>query len=277
MIYTAPMPFREALDAQELRSILATTGNTADFRALARLEPDILRRAQFSARTSSVELLQRYQDLENGILAGRIDQASAQLSIKNLLAEMGYQPDPELAGGLQDLSSSARINLKLETDTAVARGAGRYEQGMQADVLDEWPAQELFRASTPEGGAKAERDWAARWEKLGGQFYDGRMIALKTDPIWAALGDPANFPDALGNAWAPFAFSSGMRLRGIARDEAVALELIDENTELFPRPLDLNADLQVSPEIRDAGLRDVLAATGLGEWQGDVFAFRPAA
>lgn len=276
MMFAAPMPFRQALDAHELRTVLATNGNTADFRALAALEPDILRRAQFSARTTSVELLQRYQDIESGLLSGQLDQASARLAIKELLAEMGYEPDPELAGGLQDLSSSDRINLKLETDIATARGAGWYEQGMQADVLDEWPAQELYRASTPEGGIKAERDWAQRWQDVGGEFHDNRMIALKTDPIWAALGDPANFPDALGNDWAPFAWNSGMRLRDISRDDAVNLGLIDDTTELFPQPLDLNADLQVSPEVRDAGLREVLSATGLGEFEGDVFKFRPA-
>ncbi len=277
MISPAPMPFKEALDAQQLKTLLATTGNTADFRRLAALEPDILRRAQFSARTTSVELLQRYQDIESGILSGRLDQASARLSIKELLAEMGYQPDPEHAGGLQDLSSSDRINLKIETDTAVARGAGWYEQGMQADVLDEWPAQELYRVSSPQGGAKAERDWAARWEKVGGEFFDGRMIALKTDPIWNQLGDSSIFPDGLGNKWAPFAFNSGMRLRDIPRDEAESLGLIEAGTELFPQPLDLNADLQVSPDVRDAGLRDVLGATGLGEFEGDVFKFRPVA
>lgn len=276
MIYTAPQPFREALAAQGIKSVVATTGTTADFRALLRLEPEFARRAQFSAATDSVSLLQRYQDLEQGILRGEIDQASARLAIKDLLAEMGYEPDPELAGGLQDLSSTRRIDLKLETDTAVARGAGWREQGMEPDVLDEFPAQELYDTA-PGGDAKKRRDWAARWAEQGGQFYDGRMIALKTDPIWAALGDPANYDDALGNDFPPFAFNSAWRVRDIDRAEAESLGLIDPSGELFPQPLDLNADYEVDPGVRDAGLRDLLAGTGLGEFDGDVFKFKGGA
>ena len=57
-----------------------------------------------------------------------------------------------------------------------------------------------------------------RWEAAGGQFTNGRMAALKTDPIRAAIsrfGDP--FP--------PFDYGSDMGLRDIDREEAEALGL----------------------------------------------------
>lgn len=257
MIFTEPRPFKEALNAQQVKSLLPTSGRTAD---LQRLESEIKRRALFSATVTSVERLQRLDDVINGILSGQLDQASARLAMKDLLEEQGFRPDPEVAGGLQDLSSDRRINLQIETNVATARGYGWREQGMQADVLDEWPAQELYRAFA----TGKERNWAERWAKVGGQFYDGRMIALKTDPIWKRLGDPANFPDALGNDYPPFAFNSGMDLRDIDRAEAEQLGLIDAGTQLFPQPLDLNADLAAKPDVRAGWLRDALEETGLG-------------
>jgi uncharacterized protein YneF (UPF0154 family) len=262
------MPFKEALQAHEVKSVLPTTGVT---RELQQLSGAVKRRSQFSAATSSVELLQRYQDLENGLLTGQLDQANARLAIKQLLAQMGYQPDPEKIGGLQDLSSTARIDLKLETDIDAARGYGWDLQGQQPDVLDEWPAQELVRDFAPKG---KERDWSARWAKAGGEFFGGRMIALKNDPVWSKLGDPALFDDGLGNPYPPFAFNSGMGVRDIARDEAEEIGLIEKNQEVFPRDLSFNEELKASPDVRDERLRAMLEATGLGEFRDGVFVFK---
>lgn len=37
------------------------------------------------------------------------------------------------------------------------------------------------------------------------------MVALKSSPIWAAIGDGAGgYQDTLGNAYPPFAFGSGL-------------------------------------------------------------------
>jgi hypothetical protein len=140
---------------------------------------------------------------------------------------------------------------------------------MQADVLDEFPAQELFRANSPQGGAEAERDWAARWARVGGTFYGRRMIALKTDPVWARLGDPAEFPDALGNDFAPFAFNSGMRTRDIDRDEAESLGLLEPSTVLTPDPIDLTADLAAAPAMREEWLRAAITDSGLGTFDSN--------
>lgn len=271
MIFTAPRPFKEALNAQAVKTLLPTSGRTAD---LSRLESDIKRRALFSATVQSVAHLQKLDDVINGILTGQLDHASARLALKDLLAEQGYVPDPEDAGGLKDLSSDRRINLQLETNVDTARGYGWREQGMQADVLDEWPAQELYRAFGPSDASK-QRDWAARWAEVGGQFFGGRMIALKTDPVWERLGDPGKFPDGLGNPYPPFAFNSGMDVRDIDRAEAEDLGLIDASTELFPQPLDLNADLAASPDVRAGWLKDALTETGLGQFDSKgVYHFR---
>ncbi len=274
MILLAPMPFLEALDSREVRSLLPTSGRTRDFAAL---DTAIKQRAMFSATVTSTKLLQKYDDLINGILTGQIDQASARVTIMDLLEEMGYVADPNNAGGLQDLASPRRINVTLETNVDMARGYGWREQGMDPDVLDEFPAQELFRAFGPSDPSR-QRDWATRWAKAGGEFFGERMIALKTDSVWRKLGDPELFPDGLGNPWPPFAFHSGMDVRDIGRDEAQSLGIIQPNTELLPQPIDLNAELAAKPDVRATWLREALLETGLGEFdQQGIFHFRRTA
>ncbi|MDP2227282.1 MAG: hypothetical protein Q8J78_07365, partial [Moraxellaceae bacterium] len=120
-----------------------------------------------------------------------------------------------------------------------------------------------------------ERDWAARWQKAGGEFFDGRMVALKNDPIWSRLGDSSLFPDGLDNPYPPFAFNSGMGVRDVDRDEAEQLGLIAKNQEVFPRDLSFNAQLEASPDVRDGQLRAMLEATGLGTFNSDgAFVFK---
>jgi hypothetical protein len=268
MIFTAPMPFTEALNANEVRALLPTTGRTTD---LQQLSGAVKRRALFSATVTSADLLQQLQDSTQSLLTGTTDQATMRLGVKQLLARMGYQPEPDQAGGLQDLSSTARINLQLETLVDTARGYGWDVQGQNPDVLDEFPAQELIRDFAPKG---RERDWAARWAKAGGEFFGGRMIALKNDPVWSRLGDPGLFDDGLGNPYPPFAFNSGMGVRDVTRDEAEQLGLIDANQEVFPRDLSFNEELQASPDIRDDRLRSLVESTGLGTFNADgVFVF----
>ncbi|HEY5079417.1 MAG TPA: hypothetical protein VII43_06200 [Opitutaceae bacterium] len=271
MMYTAPVPFSEALDLREVKSLLPSTGSTADF---AKLDSAIKERSMYSATVTSAELLQKVDDMANGVVAGQIDQATARAQIKLLLADMGYQPDPNHAGGLQDLSSDIRINLQLETNVDTARGYGWWAQGQQEDVLNAYPADELVRFQVPKGGEAAERDWAERWEEVGGQFFDGRMVAQKNDSIWSALGDPSTFPDGLGNPYAPFAFNSGMGTRDVARDEAQQLGVVSKNTRILPQSRRFNEDLKASPQVRSANLRSLMEASGIGSFDQDgVFNF----
>lgn len=271
MIFTAPMPPKEALDSAQVRSILPTTASHAQ---LAALDPAIKRRALWSATVTNVEHLQKIEDLRDGILSGRIGYDEARAQIKALLADQGYEPDPENAGGLRDLSSTPRINLQLETNVDVARGAGWYEQGQDPVVLDAFPAQELVRFFGPDDPSR-RRDWAARWLKVGGEFYGERMILPKNDPRWRKLGDSSIFADGLDNPFPPFAFNSGMDVADVDRAEAESLGVVDAQTQIFPQSLDLNAELQATPDVRDAYLKQALSESGVGEYDADgVFHFK---
>ncbi len=67
---------------------------------------------------------------------------------------------------------------------------------------------------------KEPRDWPARWRAAGGQFYgNGRMAALKDDPIWRRIS-------AFGEPTPPFDYGSQMGLSDIDAGEAVELGLI---------------------------------------------------
>jgi hypothetical protein len=270
MNFAAPLPFTQALNAAAARSLLPTTGMAAE---LQKLDSAIKRRAMFSATVDLAEPLQKLDDGINAILRGEVDQASVRLGMKQLWEKLGYVPDPEHAGGLRDLSSTKRIDLQIETNVDTSRGFGHFAAGQQADVLDEWPAQELFRAFNPKGSM---RNWAERWAKAGGEFYGGLMIALKTDEVWQRLGDPDLFPDGLGNPYPPFAWSSGMDVRDRSRDDAIKFGLIDANTQLTPTALDFNADLRASSGVRSANLRSMIEATGRGVFDSEgVFHFKP--
>lgn len=266
MIFAAPIPFHEALRSAEVRSLLPTTGSHA---ALSALEPDIKARALWMARNHFVSTLQSLGDGINAILSGQATQADARVALQGVFDQLGYTPDPEHEGGLRDLASTARLNLAIDTNVAIARNGGWHAQGMQADVLDAFPAQELFRAGTPKGGVAAQRDWADRWAQVGGQFFGSRMIALKTDPVWKRLGDPALFPDGIPNGWPPFALNSLMEVRDIARAEAESLGLLDKDTAMFPQPTDLSADLAAAPEVRAQWLKDAITESGAGTFDAN--------
>ena len=63
--------------------------------------------------------------------------------------------------------------------------------------------------------AKEERDWGTRWSQAGEKFYAGRMIALKSGPVWCEIS-------RFENPWPPFNYGSGMGVEDIDRDECIA-------------------------------------------------------
>jgi hypothetical protein len=149
--------------------------------------------------------------------------------------------------------------------TGMTRGYGQWVQGQDEAVLDQWPGQELYRAME----AEQPRPWAQIWSEAGGEIFDGRMIALKNDPIWTRIS-------RFGLPYPPFDYGSRMDIRDVDRDTCIELGLIDRDTVIPPQTRDFNSDLKVSPQIRAASLRTVLEEDGY-VFDGDVLEWREAA
>lgn len=229
-------------DIQRVKELLPTTLGSEEIRG--RIAADILRRSVFSARMASATYLAKIRDVCSRVLAGEINQATAVKELMDTLVDMGHSPqDP---GGITNPASLRRLNLIVDTQRQMAASAARIDEQTEATIAL-WPAWELVRLETRQ---KPRQDWARRWRAAGDYCgwqgaLQNRFIALKSSPIWQALGDGAGgFRDTLGNPYPPFAFSSGLDWMEVSADECKSLGLMPSSAAKPPR-----ADL--SPGERD--------------------------
>jgi hypothetical protein len=149
------------------------------------------------------------------LVAGKTDHASARCDLMSALRQKGLWElscDEDWLNGVLDLNFSLRCGWRS------------YSDGLHSAILDQWPAQEFYRAfSRP-----VYRDWPHRWADIGGQLYNGKMIALKDSHVWQALS-------AFGFPFPPFAVGSGMSVRDIDRSTAMKLGLIDRDRRVAPK------------------------------------------
>lgn len=233
---SVPQAYRRAAKRGLLPSSLSSREQRAAF------SKELRARSVFSARTGNAIYLDGIRRAVEGELKGGAgnDRGSMRLMLKRLLerleytAEEGFKGDAlkgvpsAIAGSLRDLSSDRRINLILDTQVGLMRGAGQRERGMGR--MAAFPAWELVRViprkkerGGPDSGSLG---WAERWTKAGGKplTLEGRtvMMARKDDPVWAGLGDAGVFDDALDTDHPPFAFQSGMGWREVPLREWLA-------------------------------------------------------
>lgn len=250
------------------RGLLPTALSSAELRDAVSAE--VRRASVFSARTTSLPYLALLKQVVEEVVAGKMQPAEARVKLRAALDALGYDaeaggfPDqrtkPANAGGLQDLRSARRLTLILETQQALWRSAGQQLRGMTPGAVYQFPAWELRRV----GVRKKERiDWPARWARVGGRSFGGRMIARKGDPVWAALGSSAHFRDALDTETPPFAFGSGMGWVAVPRAECLRLGVISEE-EGRPAEADPDAVTGALPTLVEArrppGVSEELAA-----------------
>jgi hypothetical protein len=267
MLFDAPITFEDALAARKVKALLPTELSSGELHQIA---PELLERGTFMARNTHAGSLQTASDLIGNLLTPHtetrdgkpftagLDPASARLAMKKYLGEQGYVPQGEDEGTIKDFSSDARINLVLKMGVESAQGYGNWKQGQDEDVLDAFPAQELFRAEERE----VPRDWIDRWQEAGGQVLEGeRMIGLKNDPIWEEIS-------AFGTPYPPFDYNSGMWIRDISREEAMDLGLIDQDTQIKPQDRGFNDELSLTPDIRSGALVTALEDAGYNFLKG---------
>ena len=187
--------------------------------------------ALFSARMTLQGYLDRVQAVLKQVADGTLDASAARLALTDTLAQLGYAPEPGTAGTLRDARTLARLNLVLKTNRQTAASLAQLAESEDPQVAALFPAWELASG----GYRKHHRtDWPQRWKAAGERVawrgaHRTKMVALKSSPIWQALGDGAGgFRDTLGNPYPPFAFGSSYEWVPVDRLEARELGLLDE-------------------------------------------------
>lgn len=255
--FSRPVQFAEAAQSRAVRNILPTTLSSAQ---LEEIDAEILERALFSARIHNAEVLQSLSDILDRYLAGDINLATATLELKNSMRANGIWAEPGKEGTLQDPQSFERLNLIIRMNASFAANYGNWIHDQNPVILDEWPAQELFRAFQ----RKVPRDWDSRWAQAAADTgtKTAGFVALRNTPIWSAIS-------RFGVPYPPYDFNSGMRTRLVDRKRAMALGLIDRKTQIKPQDRGFNDDLRFEPAIRAAALRQVLEDSGY-KFEGDI-------
>lgn len=229
----------KAADIAKIKELLPTSLGSAEIRE--QIAADILRRSLFSARMASASYLGRLREVLEEMLRGTISQSSARDILASLLEKMGHSMSD--GGGLKNPASIRRLNLILETQTQMAASVAKSHE-QTATVVNAYPAWALMRL---ESRRAPREDWRARWNAAGSSCgWEGArrepwhgagtsfaFVALKSSPIWAALGNGAGgFDDTLGNPYPPFAYSSGMGWEDVDRETAEELGLVTPDDRL---------------------------------------------
>lgn len=205
---------------------LPTTAGSAQ---LATLPAAIRQQAAFSARLSLAEPVARMGAMIREVLEGRRSASEFRRDMRDALYDAGYEPPEGKEGALQDHTSRSRLDLILTQNVRAARNYGQWAEGMDPAVLDEFPAQELLRIYNRKN-PRPRSFWRSRWEAAGGRVFEGRMVALKTSPVWTGIS-------AFGLPYPPYDYGSGMGVLDVSRDEAERLGLIAPDAELAPQPV----------------------------------------
>ena len=231
-----------------LRAEIPSWARTADW---DQVPAALRRRAFFSAGIEDARLLSADRKAVADLLQaaskdGKLYRRDTAITELKALAE---QRGLDTGTGNYDLTNPAaerRIALVIDTNRAQAQGYARFKRSSTGGALLAFPCQELIRIRA----SKVRRDWHSRWTAAGGTLYAGRMIALKSDPIWITI-------NRFGTPYPPLDFNSGMGIRDISRREALALGVITPDTTQPDPVADFNADTQVStadihPDLLDS-------------------------
>lgn len=267
-------PFEEATARLEMRRPIASLARTAEWAQV----PSMLRqRAFFSAGVESGQWLERTR----GLLQMRFDLAKVQLdngnqvwmdrdnfidAARRIADEVGLPAaSGRDFGTIKDIRSLPRLKLIHEVQTAQAAEYARRKADLDPLALDAYPAFALVRVES-RAVPRGEEFWNDRWRQAGGSVAwrgasrNGRA-AIKSSPIWQALGDLGPF----GTPYPPFDWGSGMGLSDISRAECETLGLLRPGQPVPPgdEPPGLTDNLEARADVSPA------IAARMKTWFGD--------
>ena len=215
MQFIKPMPFAEALDKLGSQSPITAALSASEW---ADLPVELRENAFFSAHVENLRFLQGAQDSLTDFLAGNVNtlddgqtllatgsRAAFVDQMQKLLGSMGVQ---RTDGGVTDITSERRLGLIFDIKTQQAADYGNWRQGMDPDVLNEFPAQRFIRVMN------------VKEPRLSHELYQNQVY-LKTDPIWWRV-----INKDFGVPWGPWGWGCGHDVEDVDRDEAEALGLI---------------------------------------------------
>ncbi len=235
-----PLPFREAVEKIGDKTPIGgdlTSGEWSDVPAALR------ERAFFSSRVESIRFLQRGRDaIADWLQSSREELPKGKTALAvgsraqfvEMMREMamreGMGPlDPKDAGGLKDITSERRLGLIFDVQTQQAGDYGYWKQGMQPEVLEEFPAQRFIRVKD----VKEPREYHTQFE--------GR-VWLKWDPIWKRINRDFGVP------WGPWGWGCGHDVEDVDRDESEQLGLIKPGDQVKPDAEHFNENLRASTQ-----------------------------
>ncbi len=247
----------------------ALVGSSLNSREWNLVQAGLRDRAFISSQVESMRILHAARRMVADRAGGQLSASEIRRDLRKVISSTGYRPPEGKEGTLQDLYSKRRLDTIIRTNVEQARGYVRHLDGMKPGAFAAFPGQELIRVRE----RKEKRDWATRWNNAGGQFYNGRMIALRDDPIWERIS-------VFGNPFPPFDWGSGMGVRAVSRRDSIALGVVTDNEvrdkvqELkAENPVSMNENLAVSvtpeeeSELRQAFGDQIAIENGEARWR----------
>ena len=247
----------------------ALVGSSLNSREWNLVQAGLRDRAFISSQVESMRILHAARRMVADRAGGQLSASEIRRDLRKVISSTGYRPPEGKEGTLQDLYSKRRLDTIIRTNVEQARGYVRHLDGMKPGAFAAFPGQELIRVRE----RKEKRDWATRWKNAGGRFYNGRMIALRDDPIWERIS-------VFGNPFPPFDWGSGMGVRAVSRRDSIALGVVTDNEvrdkvqELkAENPVSMNENLAVSvtpeeeSELRQAFGDQIAIENGEARWR----------
>ena len=247
----------------------ALVGSSLNSREWNLVQAGLRDRAFISSQVESMRILHAARRMVADRAGGQLSASEIRRDLRKVISSTGYRPPEGKEGTLQNLYSKRRLDTIIKTNVEQARGYVRHLDGMKPGAFAAFPGQELIRVRE----RKEKRDWATRWKNAGGQFYNGRMIALRDDPIWERIS-------VFGNPFPPFDWGSGMGVRAVSRRDSIALgvitdEAVREKVQSLKaeKSVSMNENLAVSvtpeeeSELRQAFGDQIAIENGEARWR----------
>ena len=99
-------------------------------------EPKVKAQAFFSARVAEAHILDRLREISDSYSRGEFGLGEARNKLKDFLSGEGYDPHQ---AGLRNLASTARLNLILKQNAAMAHSAAEWKRMHDPDAMKVFP------------------------------------------------------------------------------------------------------------------------------------------